>query len=425
MNSQQLLTEVQFGKYDPTLIRLYGEERLIQAKQRILELCEGFSTLFNPNADVVLISAPGRTEVGGNHTDHQRGRVLAAAVHMDVLCLASRNASSIVSIRSDGFEIQDVDLNDLGIRESEKFTSESLIRGVASRLSQLGFSIGGFDCVIHSTVLKGSGISSSAAFEVALGSIFNHLFNQAGIDAPTIAKIGQYAENVHFGKPCGLMDQMASAVGGFVAIDFFDKENPDVKKISFDFKNSGYSLCIVDTGSSHADLSDEYAGFPIEMKAVARCFGQEVLSEVQPGRFFNDIPRLRAEVGDRAVLRALHFFQETDRVLLEVDALSCGDFDAFLDLIIESGRSSYMYLQNVFVPGQTRQQSLALALSLSESYLKGRGAWRVHGGGLAGTIQAIVKNEDLPGYCAMMEDVFAKGSCHVMRLRDEGGYRII
>lgn len=418
-----LQTRILEGNLDTTFTRLYGAELLAKAKQRVLDLCDRYLEAYG-ECDVMLISAPGRTEIGGNHTDHQRGRVLAAAVHMDVLVLVGRNDSSIVDCRSEGFEISPVDIRNTEIIPDEAFTSEALIRGVSARFAELGYQTGGFNCVMHSTVLKGSGISSSAAFEVAIGTILNHLYNEGNIDAPTIAKVGQYAENRYFNKPCGLMDQMASSVGGFVFIDFFHQENPEVEKITFDFSHSGYTLCIVDTGGSHEDLSNEYGLFPLEMKKVATYFGKEVLSEVDPNRFFESISVLRDEVGDRPILRAMHFFQETDRVVAEVEALSSGDIDSFLDWVVESGRSSAMYLQNVFVASHTQTQGLSLALALSESYLKGRGAWRVHGGGLAGTIQAFVKNEDLPGYRSMIENVFGKGSCHVMRLRDEGGYKI-
>ena len=423
MTSEQLLHDIQSEILDEKLIEIYGIENLVKTKQRIFLLCERFEAEFDRDAQVILISAPGRTEVGGNHTDHQRGRVLAAAVNMDVLALAAKNDSSIVRCRSDGFLIKDVDLEDTDVHENEKFTSEALLRGVSASLKALDLAVGGFDAVFTSTVLKGSGISSSAAFEVAIGTIFNHLFNQASIAAPTIAKIAQAAENIYFGKPCGLMDQMASAVGGFVGIDFFDPNQADVKKIDFDFTQSGYTLCIVDTGGSHEDLSNEYANMPRDMKIVAHYFEKEVLSEVDPSRFFAEIANLRPLVGDRAILRAMHFFQETDRVLEEIETLSSGDFNAFLELMIESGRSSYMYLQNVINPLST-QQGLGLALALSESYLQGRGGWRVHGGGLAGTIQVIVKNEDLNGYRQMIEEVFQKGSCHVMRIRTQGAIKI-
>lgn len=424
MTSEKLMQDIQSGELDERLIEIYGIEYLAKTKQRIFQLCERFESEFDPDADVALFSAPGRTEIGGNHTDHQRGRVLAAAVNMDVLALAAKNNTSVARCRSDGFLIKDVDLDDTDVIESEKFTSESLIRGVSASFRALDFKTGGFDAVIASTVLKGSGISSSAAFEVALGTLFNHLFNDAAIPAQMIAKIGQAAENIYFGKPCGLMDQMAIAVGGFVGIDFFDPNQAEVEKIDFDFSNSGYTLCIIDTGGSHEDLSDEYATFPRDMKIVAHYFAKEVLSEVEPSRFFAEIAKLRPLVGDRAILRAIHFFQETERVVEEIEALSSNDFDGFLELMIESGRSSYMYLQNVN-SSKSQEQGLGLALALSESYLKGRGGWRVHGGGLAGTIQAIVKNEDLKGYRGMIEDVFFKGSCHVMRIRSEGGIKIV
>ncbi len=423
MNSENLMHLIQNGDLDERLIEIYGIELLSKTKQRIFQLCERFESEFDPNAQIMLISAPGRTELGGNHTDHQRGRVLAAAVNMDVLVLAAKNDSQLARIRSDGYEIDDIDLADVSVHENEKFTSEALIRGVSASFRALDLKTSGFDAIFDSTVLKGSGISSSAAFEVALGTLFNHLFNDASVLAPTIAKIGQAAENIFFGKPCGLMDQMTSAVGGFVGIDFFDPNNAEVQQIKFDFALSGYTLCIVDTGVSHADLSDEYADMPREMKTVAQYFEKEVLSEVEPARFFEEIAHLRPLVGDRAILRAMHFFQETDRVVEEIETLSSGDFNAFLELMIESGRSSYMYLQNVINP-KSPQQGLGLALALSESYLKGRGGWRVHGGGLAGTIQVIVKNEDLIGYRHLIEDIFGKGACHVLRIRSEGGIKI-
>jgi len=424
MTSADLMQSLQNGELDEKLIDIYGIESLSKTKQRIFTLCERFEAEFDPHAEVLLCSAPGRTEIGGNHTDHQRGRVLAAAVNLDVLALAAQNKLPIARIRSDGYLIKDVDLDDTDVHESEKFTSEALIRGVSAGFRALDFKTAGFDAVFTSNVLKGSGLSSSAAFEVALGTVFNHLFNAASIDAKIIAKIGQAAENIYFQKPCGLMDQMTSAVGGFVGIDFFDSNQAEVQPVDFAFERSGYALCIVDTGGSHEDLSDEYADMPHDMKTVANYFEKEVLSEVEPSRFFAEIAKLRPIAGDRAILRAMHFFQETDRVVEEIETLSSDDFDGFLELMIDSGRSSYMYLQNVLNP-KSDIQGLGLALALSESYLKGRGAWRVHGGGLAGTIQAIVKQEDLSGYRRMIEEVFGKGSCHILRVRKEGGIRII
>lgn len=424
MNIEQLLQTIDNGGLDEKFISMYGKSSIDREKNRLKMLCHVFDEKFDGTDDVMLFSAPGRTEVGGNHTDHQRGRVLAAAVNMDVMAIARANGTDIVNCYSEGFTIKPVDITVLEPNEQERFTSESLIRGVAARFHELGHAIGGCDIVLHSTVLKGSGISSSAAFEVCIGVILNHLFNQGEIDAIAIAQIGQAAENRFFGKPCGLMDQMASSVGGFVFIDFYNLGTPEVAKVPFDFATSGYTLCIVDTGGSHEDFSDEYGRFPSEMKEVAKLMHHEVLSEVDATDFFTMIPELRKQVSDRAVLRALHFFQETDRVLQEVDALENNEFQSFLDLVIESGRSSFMYLQNVFHPLFIKEQGLSLALALSESYLKGRGAWRVHGGGLAGTIQVFVKNEDLQGYKVMIENVFGRGNCHVLRIRSEGGIRI-
>lgn len=424
MTSEELMRMIQSGELDEKLIEIYSIEQLAKNKQRIFAMCERFEAEFDPHADVIVCSAPGRSEIGGNHTDHQRGRVLAAAINMDVLALAAKNNLPIARIRSDGYLVKDVDLDDTDIHESEKFTSEALIRGVSAGFRALDFKTAGFDAIFASNVPQGSGLSSSASYEVALGTVFNHLFNEASVDAQIIAKIGQAAENIYFKKPCGLMDQMTSAVGGFVGIDFYDPNQAEVTRIDFDFDRTGYALCIVDTGDSHENLSEEYADMPREMKAVAAYFAKEVLSEVEPSRFFADIAQLRPLVGDRAILRAMHFFQETDRVVEEIETLSSDDFTGFLELMIESGRSSYMYLQNVLNP-KSEIQGLGLALALSESYLKGRGGWRVHGGGLAGTIQAIVKNEDLSGYRRMIEDVFGKGSCHILRIRKDGGIRII
>jgi galactokinase len=423
MTSEELIRYVQDGELDVPLVEIYGIENLAKSKQRIIALCERFETEFDPHSEVLLCSAPGRTEVGGNHTDHQRGRVLAAAVNMDVLVLAAKNNRSIARLRSDGYPIKDVDLTDPDVRESEKSTSEALIRGLSAGFEALDYKTGGYDAVLTSNVLNGSGLSSSAAFEVAVATVLNHLFNEGAIPAHVIAKIAQASENIYFGKPCGLMDQMTSAVGGLVGIDFYDPLEAQVQQIDFDFAASGHSLCIVDTGISHADLSDEYATMPDEMKSIAAYFGKEVLSEVDPNRFFAQIANLRPLTGDRAILRAMHFFSETDRVVEEIETLHANDFNGFLELMIDSGRSSYMYLQNVIDP-RSDVQGLGLALALSESYLKGRGGWRVHGGGLAGTIQAIVKNEDLNGYRRMIEEVFGKGSCHVLRIRRQGAIKI-
>jgi galactokinase len=388
------------------------------------ETLKCFAERYGKDRDVSLFSAPGRTEIGGNHPDHQHGRVLAAAVNLDLICAAAKNGENVIRIKSQGFPEDIIDLAALAPVESEKEKAASLIRGVAARFQQLGYEIGGFDAYTISDVLKGSGLSSSAAFEVAVGTILNHLFNGGGVDAVRIAQIGQYAENNYFGKPSGLMDQAASAVGGFVAFDFKDPGKPVVEPVDFDFASCGHSLCIVDTGGSHADLTADYAAVAAEMKAVAAYFGKEFLREVNEAAFFENLGALRAALGERQVLRAMHFFGDNARVPKQVEALKKGDFEGFKRMIIESGRSSRELLQNVFSTAAPIQQGLSLALSLSERLLAGKGAWRVHGGGFAGTIQAFVPNEMLAYYRERMENVFGAGTCHVLSIRPYGGVRL-
>ena len=366
-------------------------------------------------------SAPGRTEIGGNHTDHQRGRVLAGAVNLDTVAAVRLNGSSTIRIQSKGYPLSVVELDELTPVASEVNTTPALIRGVAARFAQLGCKVEGFDAYCESTVLPGSGLSSSAAFEVLVGTVINHLFFGGKATAPEVAMIGQYAENVFFGKPCGLMDQTASAVGNLVTIDFFDKENPVIEPVDFDFASSGHALCIIDSGADHADLTDEYAAVPGEIKAIAAWFGKEVLTQIDEGDFYAKIPELRKACGDRAVMRAIHFYQENARVPQQVAALRSGDFDAFLALVKQSGYSSYMYLQNVIPAGYKAHQDVALALGLAEHYLGGRGAYRVHGGGFAGTIQAFVPFDILDSFVAGMDGALGQGACHVLSIRPQGG----
>ena len=366
-------------------------------------------------------SAPGRTEIGGNHTDHQRGRVLAGAVNLDTLAAVALNGTNQIRIQSVGYPMAVVDLDDLQPHEAQFNTTTALIRGVAAKFADMGCPVAGFDAYVTSTVLPGSGLSSSAAYEVLIGTIINHLFFDGRVSQPEIARIGQYAENVFFGKPCGLMDQMASAVGGLVTIDFFNKENPVIEPIDFDFASCGHALCIIDSRASHADLTDEYAAITIELKAICAHFGKDVLTQIDEKDFYAAIPALREECGDRAVMRAIHFYQENQRVTEQVNALKNGDFDAFLRLVKESGYSSYMYLQNVIPAGYKQHQNVALALALCQKYLNGKGAFRVHGGGFAGTVQAFVPFDILDSFQKGINAVLGEGACHVLSIRPQGG----
>lgn len=383
-----------------------------------LDTC--FDAVFG-SAPERYFSAPGRTEIGGNHTDHQRGRVLAAAVNLDTVAAVRLNGLNQIRILSKGYPLCVVDVNELTPNEAEFNTTPALIRGVAARFVQLGCEVKGFDAYCESTVLPGSGLSSSAAYEVLIGTIINHLFFDAKVSQAEVAQIGQYAENVFFGKPCGLMDQTASAVGNLVTIDFFEKENPKIESLDFDFASCGHALCIIDTRASHADLTDEYAAIPNEIKAVCAHFGKEVLTQIDEKEFFAAIPVLREKCGDRAVLRAVHFYQENARVPKQVAALEQGDFETFLKLIKESGYSSYMYLQNVIPAGYKEHQDVALVLAMCEHFLEGRGAYRVHGGGFAGTVQAFVPVDMLDRFVAGMDGILGQGACHVLSIRPQGG----
>lgn len=386
-------------------------------------LNKGFAAAFG-GAPERYFSAPGRTEIGGNHTDHQRGRVLAGAVNLDTVAAVKANGTSTIRVLSEGYPMCQIDLNVLEPVESEKNSTMALIRGVAARFAQLGCQVEGFDAYCQSTVLPGSGLSSSAAFEVLIGTIINHLFFDGRVSQPEIAMIGQYAENVFFGKPCGLMDQTASAVGGMVTIDFADKEHPDIQPVDFDFAACGHALCIIDSGADHANLTDEYAAVTEDFKALCRYFDKEVLTQVEEADFYAAIPALRQICGDRAVLRGVHEYAENKRVTEQVKALRENDFDRFLKLIKESGYSSFMYLQNVIPAGYIAHQDMAVALGLCEHYLQGRGAYRVHGGGFAGTVQAFVPVDILEQFKFGMENALGQGACHVLSIRPEGGVEV-
>ena len=393
---------------------------LILSRDQKQVLDAGFFAAFE-KAPERYFSAPGRTEIGGNHTDHQRGRVLAAAVNLDTRAAVRVNGTDTVRILSKGYPLCTVSLNTLVPQENEINTTPALVRGVCARFAELGCKVEGFDAYCESTVLPGSGLSSSAAFEVLIGTIVNHLFFGGRVSQPEIARIGQYAENVFFGKPCGLMDQTASAVGNLVTIDFFDKDHPVIKPVDFDFSACGHALCIIDSQASHADLTDEYAAIPGELKQICAYFGKEVLTQISEADFFAAIPALRKICPDRAVLRAIHFYQENARVPQQVEALRRGDFAAFLELVKQSGYSSYMYLQNVIPAGYVEHQDVAVSLALCEHYLRGKGAYRVHGGGFAGTVQAFVPFELLDSFRAGIDAVLGQGACHVLSIRPQGG----
>ena len=365
---------------------------------------------------VYHFSAPGRTEIGGNHTDHQHGCVLAAAVDMTTTAEVTLNGTNIIRIDSEGYKPVEIALNDLTAKESEKNTTAALIRGVAAAFAQRGYQLAGFDAKVKSTVLPGSGLSSSAAFEVLIGRILNGLFAESAVSAIEIAQIGQYAENVYYGKPSGLMDQMASSVGGLVFIDFLDPQNPVVEKVDYDFAHSGYTLCIIDSSADHADLTDEYAAMPIEMKKVANFFGKEVLREVDETEFYEKIAEVRKETGDRAVLRAIHFFNENRRVQLQIRALKNDNFGAFLHYVNESGLASWTLLQNVIPARYIEKQDMALTIALCQQLLAGEGAVRVHGGGFAGTALAFVPNDKFESFKADIEATLGEGHCHQLAI---------
>lgn len=410
------------GEMDQSLIQT-GCEDINAYRTRATEVMNGFEKTFGVKEDTLaaLCSAPGRTEICGNHTDHQHGHVLAAAVNLDFLACVSPNGTQTVHFQSEGWPMTTVDLSDLKQQEAEKETTASLVRGVMAELAKAGYTIGGFDMYAVSNVLPGSGLSSSAACEILLGVAGNHLFCQDELDAVTLAKIGQKAENQYFGKPSGLMDQTASSVGDAVAIDFADPSAPIVRSVTANLEELGLALCIVDCGADHAALTGEYASIPREMEKVAAFFGKKVLREVQEEEVLKAMPQLRRAVGDRAVLRALHFYADDRRAVEEADALERRDKDAFLQLVKESGRSSWELLQNITPAGAVEAQDMAIALEAAEIALNGKGACRVHGGGFAGTIQAFVPTESVSEFCEKMELMLRKGCCHVLNIRPIGG----
>ena len=393
---------------------------LILAPQVKTALDAGFAAAFD-GVPERYFSAPGRTEISGNHTDHQHGCVLAGAVNLDTVAAVRINGTNKIRIQSKGYPMCEVDLSVMEPVASEINSTPALVRGVAARFAQFGCEVKGFDAYCESTVLPGSGLSSSAAYEVLIGTILNGLFFDKKLSAIEIAQVGQYAENVFFGKPCGLMDQMASSVGAMVFIDFKDPQAPVVEKIDFDFASAEHALCIIDTGADHADLTDEYAAVPGELKALCAVLGEGELRSIPKMDFYSNIQRLREEVGDRAVLRAIHVYDENQRVKLQKKALQAGDFASFLSYVTESGLSSWRYLQNVIPAGRKEKQEVAFALTIAEKLLNGRGACRIHGGGFAGTIQAFVPNDLLEEFKNGIESVLGEGSCYVLSIRPQGG----
>jgi len=427
MSKIDSLVEKINGGDNPIFKELYGTDAATLKEQadRYAALINEFKSVFGKD-DVDLFSSPGRTEIGGNHTDHNYGRVLAGAVNLDNIAVAAPNGTEIIRIKSEGYPQFEVDLSDLAIDEAAFYTSGSIVKGINARLKELGFKIGGFDACIEGRVPKGSGLSSSASFEVLVGAIISHLFNDGKLDPVENAIIGQWAENNYFGKPCGLMDQTACSVGGLITIDFKDPANPIVKALDFDFVATNYALVITDVGGGHDDPASqaEYASLPTEMKSVAKELGAEVLREVTLVQIVEKIPEIREKTGDRAILRAYHFQGDNQRVVDQVAALEKDDFQAFLKMVVESGYSSYMYNQNIFDVTHKDEQVVSLGLALSEMILKGKGAWRVHGGGFGGTIQAFVPQDLVDKYVATLEPIFGKGSCHKLFIRAKGSIKV-
>jgi galactokinase len=427
MDASSLTDRVSDGSFDDSFRLLYGagENILDFQKKRYIKCIGDFCGMFGGSGELRLLSVPGRSEVGGNHTDHNHGRVLACAVDLDIIAVVRANESGVIRVQSEGFDMDTVSLAEPEPVESERYRSVSLIRGVVSRLKKLGYNVGGgFDAFTTSRVLKGSGLSSSAAFEIMMANIISNLYNGGRIDPVVMAQTGQYAEREYFGKPCGLMDQTACAVGGFITIDFIDTSKPLIEKIEFDFAKTGCTLCIVDTAGSHSDLNDDYASIQREMVQVAKLLGHNFLRDCDESGFYKKLPELRQAVGDRAVLRAIHFFGDNARVLAQTTALKSGDFELFKRLVTESGRSSSMYLQNSYSVKNTGEQGVSLALALAEKLLSGAGAWRVHGGGFAGTIQAFVPKEKLEEFISVMNAVFGENACYALTVRPVGAYAL-
>ena len=421
MNILETKSAIKNGSFDKSFNLLYCETE--NARNRYYEACESFEKLYSESGDIRIFSAPGRTEVGGNHTDHQHGSILAGSVNLDVIAIVSLNDDGKIRIKSEGYDMDIIEVDDFSKKPDENGKAISLIRGVCSKFREKGCKFQGFNAYTTSNVLKGSGLSSSAAFEVLLGNIVNNLFN-GNADAVEIAKIGQFAEREYFGKPCGLLDQMASSLGGFTYADFNNPAEPISESIELDIKSFGYTLCVVDTGGNHANLTQDYADITVECKAVSNALGVEFLRDADTEKFYSNIAELRKKCGDRAVLRAFHFLNEQPRVLAQRQALKAGDFEAFLEMVNASGQSSYDYLQNLYSTSAVNEQGLSLAIALTKKFLNGKGACRVHGGGFAGTIQCYIPTEMLNDYKKTIESAFGEGSCCVLNIRPVGGYEI-
>lgn len=426
MKPTQLKSAVRNGQFDQRFAALYGKEAVAAQKARYAAAIDAFAAIYGEDRDASLYSVAGRSELSGNHTDHNHGCVIATSIDLDIIAVAAPSSGSVIRIKSEGFDECVTDFSVFTAPAKNPVgSSEELIAGMADGFAKNGFAVGGFDAYTTSNVLKGSGISSSAAFEDMVGNILSHLYNDGKVDNVEIAKIAQYAENVFFGKPSGLMDQVACAVGGIVAIDFKDPKAPVIEKMDFDLSAAGYRLCIVNTGGNHADLTGDYAAVPAEMKAIAKEFGKEVLRDTDEEAVVREIPALREKFGDRAILRALHFFAENRRVAAQKAALRAGDLDKFLQNVIASGRSSFCYLQNVYTTKNPSEQGLSLALCLAERILGDkRAAWRVHGGGFAGTIQAFVPEDSVEEFRSAMDAAFGAGHCMILRVRPFGAVKI-
>ena len=425
METRRIISEIENGNYDNLFLDIYvDEDKISYQKQRYVNAIESYIEEFGED-DVEIYSAPGRSEVGGNHTDHQHGEILAASINLDAIGIVKKTDDMKVSILSKGYTLTTISLENLDMQEEEKETTIALIKGVVAGLANRGYKIGGFKAYITSDLLIGAGLSSSAAYETLIGNIVSGLYNNMSVSAEEIAIIGQFAENVYFGKPCGLMDQMACSVGNMVHVDFADINNPKVEKVTFDLNKYGYSLCITDTKGSHADLTADYAAVPEEMKKVAAFFGKEVLLGLTVDDILENIVKVREQVGDRGVLRALHFIRENERVQKEVSYLSDEDIEGFLKTVVASGNSSYKYLQNVYSNADVQHQNVSLALAISEDFLGDNGVSRVHGGGFAGTIQAFVKNDIVIEYQKIMDKVFGQGACSVLKIRKYCGMKVL
>ena len=425
LNLDQIINDIKEGRLDNNLLDIYVDEsKLSTQKNRYINALTEYKKLFTDELDGIY-SAPGRSEIGGNHTDHQHGKTLAASINDDAIAMVKSTDKNVVNVLSEGYDMITIDLNDIDKKDSEEGTTIALIKGVIKGVKDHGYNIGGFNAYITSNVLSGSGLSSSAAFETLIGTILSGLYNDMKIPAVEIAIIGQYAENYYFGKPCGLLDQTASSVGGLCHMDFINPKEPAVTKVDFDMESYGYSLCITDTKGSHADLTDDYAAVPKEMKEVASFFGKEVLIEVDEAEVIKNATAIREKYSDRAFLRAIHFYEENKRVNQEVEALKTGDIDTFLKTVNASGNSSYKYLQNVYTNHDVEHQNVSVALMLSELFLGNNGVARVHGGGFAGTIQAFVKNEAVADYKKKMDIVFGDGACNVLKIRKYGGMKVL